>query len=188
MVLNAYVTFLLLIHTSIVEIQIGGNTMKEEWKDIQGFEGYYQVSNMGRVKSLNYKRTGKEKIMKGVDDGRGYLILTLYREGKGKTCKIHKLVAQAFLENPKGYNEVNHKDENKYNNCADNLEFCSRQYNIEYSQAKAVIGINKVSGLILDFPSAMEAERQTGISHGNICKCCNGKRKSAGGHVWFFVD
>ena len=162
--------------------------MKEIWRDIKGFEGKYMVSNMGRVKSLNYKRTGKEKIMKGVDDGRGYLILNLYREGKGKTCKIHKLVAQAFLENPKGYNEVNHKDENKYNNCADNLEFCSRQYNVEYSQGKAVIGINKVSGLIMEFPSLMEAERQTGINHSHICTCCKGKLKSVGGFYWHYVD
>ena len=163
--------------------------MKEIWRDIKGVEGKYMVSNMGRVKSLNYKRTGKEKIMKGVDDGRGYLILNLYREGKGKTCKIHKLVAQAFLENPKGYNEVNHKDENKYNNCADNLEFCSRQYNVEYSQGKAVIGINKVSGLILEFPSLMEASRQMGISQGNITMCCQGKKyKSAGGYYWHYAS
>ena len=160
----------------------------EEWRDIKGFEGKYMVSNLGRVKSLNYRRTGKEKIMEGVDNGKGYLQVKLWKDGKYKSCRINRLVAMAFLPNPDNLPEVNHKDEDKTNNKVENLEWCTSQYNVEYSKAKAVIGINKVSGLIVEFSSAHEAERQTGISNGSISNCCNGKRKSAGGHIWFYAD
>ena len=172
--------------------------MKEEWRDIKGFEGRYMVSNLGRVKSLERMkwcglnggcyRTVSEKILKGRDSGDGYLKVNLYKDGKVKECRINRLVAQAFLPNPDNLPEVNHKDKIRTNNRVDNLEWCTRQYNVEYSKAKPVIGIKKVSGLILEFPSAMEAERQTGINNSNIIACCNGKRKSAGGHIWFYAD
>ena len=162
--------------------------MEEIWRDIKGFEGKYMVSNLGRVKSLNYNKTGKEKIMKGVPDGYGYFQLSLCKEGKVKNCRINRLVAQAFIPNPDNLPEVNHKDKIRTNNRVDNLEWCTTQYNVEYSRAKAVIGINKVSGLILEFPSANEAKRQTGINQSNITQCCKGKVKSAGGHTWFYAD
>lgn len=160
----------------------------EIWKDIKDYEGLYQVSNLGRVKSLNYKRTGKEEILKAYDNGDGYLFVQLSKDGKVKNCRINRLVAQAFLPNPDSLPEVNHKDENPKNNRVENLEWCTRQYNVDYSLSKAVIGIDKVSGLILEFPSTREAERQTGISKGNICNCLKGRYKSAGGCVWFYAD
>ena len=163
--------------------------MEEEiWKDIEGFEGKYMVSNWGRVKSLNYNKTGKERIMKPHDNGYGYLDVQLYKDGKVKHCRVNRLVAMAFIPNLDNLPEVNHKDENKYNNCVDNLEWCTSQYNTEYSQGKAVIGINKVSGLILEFPSNMEASRQTGIAQQNICACRKGRQKSAGGFYWYYAD
>ena len=161
----------------------------EEWRDIKGYEGKYMVSNLGRVKSLNYNNTGKEKIMKGRDNGKGYLRVNLTKDGKVKTCRIHRLVAQAFLENPQNLPEVNHKDKIRTNNHVENLEWCTTKYNVEYSKAKAVIGINKISGLIVEFPSAREAERYTGIANQSICACCKGKRyKSCGGFYWFYAD
>lgn len=175
----------------------------EEWKDIKGFEGLYMVSNLGRVKSLNYRRTGKEKTLKARVTGDGYLLVGLHKNNKTKQYLVHRLVAQAFLENPDNLPEVNHKDEDKTNNCADNLEYCSRSYNITYNgrakkvaeknvnnprKSKPVIGINKVSGLIVEFPSINEASRQTVISLGGICDCCKGKRKSIKGYVWFYAD
>ena len=169
----------------------------EIWKDIQGYEGYYQISNMGRVKSLNYNKTGKERIMKLDKVKGGYLQLYLYKDGKRKHYLVHRLVAQVFLENPDNLPEVNHKDEDKQNNCVDNLEWCSSSYNNSYNDkgkkigkklSKPVIGINKVSGLILEFPSAREAERMTGINNSSITKCCKGKRKSTGGYVWYYAD
>ena len=162
--------------------------MKEEWKDIKGFEGKYMVSNTGKVKSLNYNKTGKEKILEGVDYGYGYLYVVLYKDGKGKPCRINRLVAMAFIPNPDNLPEVNHKDKIRTNNNVENLEWCTSQYNVEYSQAKAVIGINKVSGLIVEFPSAHEASRQTNINRGNISSCLIGKRNSAGGFYWIYAD
>ena len=160
----------------------------EEWRDIKGYEGKYMVSNLGRFKSLNYRRTGKEKILEGYPDKDGYLYVNLCKDGKGKQCMIHRLVAMAFIPNPDNLPEVNHKDENPKNNRVENLEWCSRQYNVDYSLSKAVIGIDKVSGLILEFPSTREAERQTGISKGNICDCLKGRQKSAGGYTWHYVE
>ena len=186
----------------------------EEWRDIKGYKGKYQVSNTGKVRSL--KRTvwnGKgyykipEKILEGYDNGYGYLCVKLCKEGKRKQYRINRLVAQAFLENPQNLPEVNHKDENKYNNCVENLEYCNRSYNINYGtgnkrrakklgkkntnnpkRSKPVIGINKVSGLIMEFPSLMEAERQTDISSSNICACLKGRYKSAGGYIWHYAS
>ena len=171
--------------------------MKEEWRDIQGYEGKYMVSNLGRVKSLNYRNNGKEGILKGVANGNGYLEVILFKEGKGKHYRINRLVAQAFLPNPDNLPEVNHKDENKQNNCVENLEYCSKLYNINYGtgskrsaekRSKPLFGINKVSGLILEFPSIAEASRQTGINKGNICSCLKGNYKSTGGYVWYYAD
>ena len=182
--------------------------MEEIWKDIKGFEGYYQVSNMGRVKSLErMKRSGRgyykapEKIRKGRKDIDGYLFLTLHKDGKRKTCKIHRLVAQAFIENPQNLQEVNHKNEDKTDNRVENLEWCSRSYNINYGarnkkagkkisekNSKPIFSVDKESGLFMWWKSAKEAERCIGIASSNICACCKGKVKSAGGHIWFYAD
>ena len=179
--------------------------MKEEiWKDIEEFEGYeglYKVSNRGNVKSLNYRHTGKERILKTRKTSDGYLLVNLYKDGKMKTYYVHQLVATAFCENPEGYTEVNHKDENKENNCIDNLEWCSRSYNLSYNGrakkagekvaeklSKPVLAIHKISGLILEFSSTMEASRQTGINQGNITSCLKGRLKSAGGYYWHYAD
>ena len=162
--------------------------MEEIWKPVRNYEGLYEVSNLGRVKSLNYNRTGKERIMKGLDNGHGYLFVQLCKDGKVNNCRINRLVAQAFLPNPNNLPEVNHKDKIRTNNRVDNLEWCTTQHNIEYSLAKAVIGINKVSGLILEFPSTREASRQTDINHSSICACLKGRQKSAGGFYWHYVD
>ena len=162
--------------------------MREEWRDIKGYEGKYMVSNLGRVKSLNYSNTGKEGILNARDNGKGYLRVILWKDGKDKKYRINRLVAQAFIPNPDNLPEVNHKDEDKTNNRVENLEWCSRQYNVEYSQGKAVIGINKVSGLIVEFPSAREAERQIGINSRNICACLKGRQKSTGGYYWIYAE
>ena len=202
--------------------------MKNEiWKDIKGYEGKYQISNMGRFKSLNYRRTGKEKILEGYPDKDGYLFVQLWKDGKGKNCRINRLVAQAFLENPQNLPEVNHKDEDKTNNRVENLEWCSKLYNIKYGtgikrsaekrrgkkkseehikkiseklkgrkqseehikkRSKPVFSVDKESGLIVWWKSIAEAERCTGIACQNICACCKGKAKSAGGHYWLYAD
>ena len=105
--------------------------MQEIWKDIEGYEGLYQVSNLGRIKSLNYLNTGITKIMKQNLSG-NYATIGLCKKGKVKTRYIHRLVAETFIPNTDNYLEVNHKDENKQNNRVDNLEWCTRKYNINY--------------------------------------------------------
>ena len=107
--------------------------MEEIWKEIKDYSNY-MVSNMGRVKSLNYMRTGREKILilKKAGRNKKYFNIILYKDGKPKTFKVHRLVAEAFIPNPENYPCVNHKDENPSNNCVSNLEFCSYEYNNNY--------------------------------------------------------
>lgn len=109
--------------------------MNEEWRDIDGYEDLYQVSNMGRVLSLKFNHTeNNPKILKPIEL-LGYLVVNLYKDGKMKSFKIHRLVAKAFIPNPDNLPEVNHKDENKFNNVVDNLEWCTTKYNINYGTA-----------------------------------------------------
>ena len=106
---------------------------KEIWKDIKNYEGLYQVSNLGNVKSLNYSHTGKEQILKPPTTKAGYLRVYLYKEGKKrKRFLVHRLVAMAFLDNSDNLPQVNHKDENKKNNCVENLEWCTHTFNMNY--------------------------------------------------------
>lgn len=113
----------------------------EIWKDIENFEGFYQISNFGRVKSLKKwcgnkhlsKWIDSEKILKPTDNGRGYLIIAFNTNGKKKNYYIHRLVATHFLNKPINKNIVNHKDYNKHNNNVNNLEWCTQKENIKYS-------------------------------------------------------
>nr|DAQ31525.1 MAG TPA: homing endonuclease [Caudoviricetes sp.] len=112
--------------------------MQEIWKDIEGYEGLYQVSNFGRVKSLDryVLRNENTLFVKGIVlsqlNNRGYLTVRLCNSGKYKNYLVHKLVANAFIHNDNNYSEINHIDENKHNNYVDNLEWCDRKYNVNY--------------------------------------------------------
>ena len=120
--------------------------MNEEWRDIEGYEGLYQVSNLSRVRSLNYNKTGQIKEL-SYAKRRGYLGVTLYKNGKPKTFTVHRLVARMFIPNPNNYPQVNHKDENKINNNVSNLEWCTVLYNNCYgTRLKRVSDKNKGEG------------------------------------------
>lgn len=123
--------------------------MEEVWKDIQDYDGLYQVSNLGRVKSIDRKvlqfngysysyRIYRGKILKQSVTNNGYKKVTLYNK-KPKTISVHRLVAQAFIPNPNNYSQVNHIDENKENNCVNNLEWCDSKYNINYQNRNAKV-------------------------------------------------
>lgn len=165
--------------------------MIEIFKDIEGYEGY-QISNYGRVKSLNYNRTGKEKILKPTKDKKNYLRVDLSKQGKRKQYQIHRLVAQAFLDNPNNYEQINHKNEIKTDNRVENLEWCTPKQNNNYgtrnkriaeSKSKQVMCVE--TGVI--YISTNEVQRQLNLKQGDISRCCNGKRKTCGGFHWCYV-
>ena len=157
----------------------------EQWKSITGYEGLYEVSSLGRVKSLKY-----DKILKPGKVGNGYLAVVLFRNGKGKTLKVHRLVATAFIPNPLGLPEINHKDENKTNNAKSNLEWCSRWYNTHYGTMQERSAASRINHpakskpveaskysdfreIELHFASTMEAGRN-GYSQSHVSACCRG--------------
>ena len=117
--------------------------MEEVWRDIKGFEGLYQVSNSGKVKSLNFHRENRECELKSKVTKDGYYETALSKNGKYKYIRTHRLVAMAFCENPNNKNEVNHIDGNKLNNRADNLEWVTSSENQKHAYK---LGLQKVSG------------------------------------------
>lgn len=165
--------------------------IKEIWKIIENY-GNYMVSNLGRVKSLKTSTILKERSTK-----EGYVRVVLWEKGKGKSCLIHRLVAQAFIPNPDSLPEVNHKDENKLNNSVENLEWCTHQYNCNYGTgkqrqveqlSKSVIQFTLDGIKVGEYKSTNDAERETGYKHQNIGKCCLGKYKQAYGYIWKFKE
>ena len=188
-------------------------SMIEEWRDIEGYEGLYQVSNLGRVKSLDrYVRQRyafvfvQGRVLTPMIDKDGYLRVNLYKDTKMKTHTIHRLVAQAFLPNPDNLPQVNHKDEDKTNNFISltnpddsNLEWCTNEYNVNYGthnerMAKALTNHQAFSKPVLCietgiiYPSVREVERQFGICQSSVSRCCNMKRNIAGGYHWKYIS
>lgn len=171
--------------------------MKEIWKDITGYEGLYQISSEGRVKSLNYNRTGKEKILKAILDKYGYCFVILCKNNKIKKYSIHRLVAQAFIPNPDNLPQVNHINENKTDNRVENLEWCTAEYNHNYGTrndriakalSKPVLQFSKTDEFIKKWNSIMDIKRELNISHQNISKCCLGKIKTAYKFKWGYEE
>lgn len=181
----------------------------EVWKDIKGYEGLYQVSSLGRVRSLDRyincnggKGFKKGIILKPRISYKGYLRVGLSRNRKSKHYLLHRLIASTFLPNPHNLPCVNHKDENKINNVVSNLEWCSYKYNSNYGTnrkrisekitnniklSKAVNQFTKDGVFIKTFPSTKEVERQLGYYHSHISLCCLGKAKTSHGYIWRFA-
>lgn len=167
--------------------------MEEIWLPIVGYEGLYEVSNMGRVKSLGNDRDRKEKILKPGNNGHGYLLVRLCKNRKGKWFLVHRLVAEAFIPNPDNLPCINHKDECKTNNQVSNLEWCTHKYNVHYSKSldkaneariKSILQFTKDGEFVAEYPSLSEASRQTGFNKGNILNCCKGRYSHSAGYVW----
>ena len=180
--------------------------IEEIWKDVAGYRGLYQISNYGNLRSL-VDKYGRKRVLlrKFQKNKKGYPQTRLYKNHTGKTIKIHRLVATTFIPNPHNYPMVNHKDEDKTNNCVWNLEWCDAKYNANYgslSERKKIININHPSKskpvamfdnnweLLMIFPSCSEAERQTNISQSLISKVCRQPmgKFHAGGKNWRFWE
>lgn len=188
--------------------------MKEVWKDIPGYEGIYQASNLGRIKSVKRIDLGgrkwPEKIM-SQSIVKGYAKVGLHHARINKQMSVHRLVALAFIPNPSNLPQINHKDENPLNNHVENLEWCDCLYNMTYGTRvaraakkhsetmkgiiprpetmKRTAKISLLTGETLEiFASASEAARKNGVSESKISMVCNGKRKTAGGYKWCYID
>lgn len=154
----------------------------EEWREIKGYEGLYEVSNTGKVRSLK-RATTRGKILRFQTDKDGYFKCCLCKENKKTTAFVHRLVAIAFIDNPKNYPIINHKDECKNNNNVENLEWCSYQYNATYNGVHLKNGVKKripiraIKGNeILEFVSIKEASEYLGVAHYNISGCLHNHR------------
>ncbi len=164
----------------------------EVWKDIPGYEGLYQVSNIGRIKSLR-----KDRILKLIIARNGYCRIQLCNNGL-KEKLVHRLVYEAFIGSIPEKMCINHKDEDKTNNSLSNLELVTHAQNNVYGtrvervrkkrlngiDSKAVLQFDMQGNFIKEFPSMNEAQRQTGIRQGSISHCCNGRYNHAGGFTW----
>ena len=185
--------------------------MNEIWKDVKGFEGIYQISNKGRLKS--FKQHAKGKILSNKNKNGDYLSIVLCKGGKVRSTRIHRLVAEAFIPNPNGKPQINHKDSNRQNNNVGNLEWVTAKENsqhaikanpgmvaglIEYRKKfkpKRVAQTNLNGKLVYIYMSAKHAGRCTGVCSRNILQVANRTeykpgltRKQAGGWGWRFAD
>lgn len=178
----------------------------EEWKDICGFEGYYQISSAGRVRSLDRyarvcgggKRLVKGKILKPIRCTNGYLEISLNKGGERRVFLVHRLVANHFIENKSNFPEVNHKDEVIDNNCVENLEWCTSKYNANYGtrNERMMIGretkpINQfhINGkLIKRWDCMMDACREYGADVSSMIRVCKGKQKTCKGFKWEYAE
>ena len=175
------------------------NIEEEVWKDVYSFEGYYQVSNLGRVRSLDRKFWSEErgheysikgKVLKPYDVN-DYRVIMLSKNGKNTNMRVHRLVAEAFIPNPNNLEYVNHKDENKSNNRLENLEWCTAKYNTYYgenSRIRPVVSTNISTGEQTIYPSLREAGRLGGFNQSAICLVCKGERKTHKGHHWKYLE
>lgn len=176
----------------------------EEWKDIKGYEGIYQVSNQGNVKSLDRYILGEDEVKyfrKGTlikfYETNGYLRVNLHKNCKTEKMLVHRIVAMAFIPNPNNLPEINHMDENRKNNYASNLEWCDRNYNLHYgtcmerrinSMPKKEFYQKDMNGnIIKKWRGLKEFERKTGMYARMVRKCCKGEKKSYKGYLWEYA-
>ena len=191
--------------------------MNETWKAISDYEGYYEVSNLGQIRSVNRvvitrnnkKYHYKSKLLKQQPHNSKYLKVELVKESKQKTYLVHRLVANTFIPNPQSKPQVNHKDGNKQNNIHTNLEWSTSKENNKHAwetglttpskPMKGVFGYDnptsrpvlqfKLNGeFITEYGGLSEAERKTGIKHQHIYRVCRNKRKQTGGFIWKYKD
>lgn len=169
--------------------------MEEIWKDINEYNGIYQISNFGRIKRLKDKYHIKDKILKPFITETGYLRISLCNKNIKKTYRVHRLVAEAFIPNLNNLPCINHKDENKQNNNVNNLEWCTHQYNNTYgtfierrskSRGVSVTQYDLQGNIIKEWESIISAKKALNVY--NIDRCCKGKQHTAKGYMWKYTN
>ena len=172
----------------------------EYWKDIPGFDGCYQVSSLGRVRSVKFNKI----VFLSISFSTRYGVLTLFKNGKRHYRKIHRLVAEAFIPNPNNLPQVNHKDENPMNNSVDNLEWCDASYNCNYGtrisrmaqsltnhsvplKYKAVQQFDIDGNFIKEYCS-IKYVKEDKYNPSTVCNCCRGRTKTAYGFIWKYKN
>lgn len=174
----------------------------EEWRPVRGYEGLYEASNTGKVASLNYNGTGARRELKPIKRHHGYLSVRLYRDGKWRGVRLHRVIAETFIPNADNLSEINHIDENPANNAVTNLEWCTHKYNCNYGsrierQRKAMINgkhskaviATLPDGSVERYPSQGEAARQLKCSQGRISDACRGVIETYHhGRRWSYAD
>ena len=168
--------------------------MNEKYKPVVGFEQFYLVNECGDIITLRNKNGKKYHKIKQYKDKDGYLRVRLYGDKKCIWIGVHKVVAMAFLDNPNSYIMVNHKNYKRDDNRVENLEWCNAKENVQWSlqhykgaHQLSVIRIDKDGGKTI-FNSLSEASRKTNVRTEDICNCCKGKRKKAGGYIWKYAE
>ena len=171
--------------------------IEEIWKDIEGYDNYYQISSLGNVRGLdritinNHIRKGK--ILKQHLNHKGYPMVYLSKNGITKGYSIHRLVCQAFIPNPYNLPQVNHKNEIKTDNRVENLEWCTAEYNINYGTrtektSKPILQFTKNGEFVKRWNSIRGVEREKGFNNSHIAECCKGKLKTANGYIWRYAS
>lgn len=182
--------------------------MTEIWKDIEGYEGLYKISNLGNVLACEkyakvrggaYRKINP-RLLNPYKCINGYIQINLRKDKKSKPFLIHRLVAKAFIENPNNYSEVNHKDEDITNNIVDNLEWCTHKYNANYgtrnqrmlahrkNRLRPVNQYSKDGKFIKHWESMSEVEKELGADTGSIIRVCKGLQHTCIGYVWEYAQ
>jgi hypothetical protein len=168
--------------------------MKEIWKAVDGYEGLYEVSNLGRVKSMRYANSNSSnpRVLKSPITKGGYPHVGLYKNKKPITRNVHCLVASAFIPNPNNYPTINHIDEDKTNNNVDNLEWCTQEENNNHGTrvekiSKKTYQYTMDNKLVKIWDSTQEAHRN-GYLSSQISRCCNGIIKQHHGYIWRYEE
>lgn len=191
--------------------------MDEIWRDIEGYKGLYQVSDQGRIRSLDrivaHSRYGyktlKGRLLRPTKNGDGYFYINLYKDNHEKKYKTHRLVAQAFIPNPENKEEVDHINTKRDDNRVENLRWATKlennrnsltrkkrsennpmrgKYGKDNPNSKSIYQISKDGNLIRKWEGIKEAARNTEVYPGNIVKCCQGKLNASGGYRWIYAS
>lgn len=176
--------------------------MEEVWKAVKGYEGLYEVSNSGKVRTLPHTTNGitvpSTELKTSMHKSHRYIRLRLYKNGESKDYMLHRLVAQAFVPNPCNKPQINHIDGDRANNSASNLEWCTQAENNRHAidmglqnpwimiqaRKKKILQISMSGEVVKEWESMTEAAKALGLQVSNISHCCKGRIKSTGGYKW----